>query len=132
MGLNKEFGSAIQQSRRADYKAVSPSPNLPSSVSKLFCFRMTKAHFTETVLALPEAERLCGFALRTGDDLLRAGTMLLSLGPKAVLIKGGHGAGDTLTDLLFTRDADPRAYIAKRVDTSHTHGTGCTLSSAIA
>jgi hydroxymethylpyrimidine/phosphomethylpyrimidine kinase len=81
---------------------------------------------------LPEAERLCGFALKTPDDLLRAGQALLSLGPHAVLLKGGHGGSDTVTDLLFTRDAEPRAYIAKRVDTTSTHGTGCTLSTAIA
>ncbi|MGZ6009492.1 MAG: bifunctional hydroxymethylpyrimidine kinase/phosphomethylpyrimidine kinase [Rhizomicrobium sp.] len=81
---------------------------------------------------LPEAERLCGFALESGDDLLRAGAMLLSLGPNAVLLKGGHGGSETVTDLLFTPDASPRAYIAKRVDTLHTHGTGCTLATAIA
>ncbi|MBV9540801.1 MAG: bifunctional hydroxymethylpyrimidine kinase/phosphomethylpyrimidine kinase [Alphaproteobacteria bacterium] len=81
---------------------------------------------------LPEAARLCGFALENGDDLMRAGGSLLALGPKAVLIKGGHGGSDTLTDILFTHDADPRAYVAKRVETKSTHGTGCTLSTAIA
>ena len=81
---------------------------------------------------IPEAERLCGFALRTPEDILRAGETLLSLGPEAVLLKGGHGAADTVTDLLFTLDAAPRAYIAKRIDARHTHGTGCTLATAIA
>ena len=81
---------------------------------------------------LPEAAKLCGFALETGDDLRRAGAKLLALGPQAVLIKGGHGGSDTVTDLLFTPDADPRAYIAKRLDTRNTHGTGCTLATAIA
>ena len=81
---------------------------------------------------LPEAARLCGFALKTGDDLLRAGSVLLSLGPQAVLIKGGHGGSNTINDLLFVSNASPRAYIAKRVDTRHTHGTGCTLATAIA
>jgi hydroxymethylpyrimidine/phosphomethylpyrimidine kinase len=81
---------------------------------------------------LPETERLCGFALNAPDDILRAGRALLSLGPQAVLIKGGHGGSDTVTDLLFTPWFDPRAYIAKRVDTTSTHGTGCTLSTAIA
>jgi hydroxymethylpyrimidine/phosphomethylpyrimidine kinase len=81
---------------------------------------------------LPEAERLCGFALQTSDDLMRAGRALLALGPHAVLIKGGHGGSDTVTDLLFTQWFDPRAYIAKRIDTRSTHGTGCTLSMAIA
>jgi len=81
---------------------------------------------------LPEAERLCGFPLHVGDDLLRAGKALLALGPRAVLLKGGHGGSNTVTDLLFTPDESPRAYIAKRVDTKHTHGTGCTLATAIA
>jgi hydroxymethylpyrimidine/phosphomethylpyrimidine kinase len=81
---------------------------------------------------LPEAARLCGFALAAPDDIAHAGEMLLSLGPQAVLIKGGHGAGDTLTDTLFTPDAPPRAFTAQRIDTRHTHGTGCTLSTAIA
>ncbi|HUO90434.1 MAG TPA: bifunctional hydroxymethylpyrimidine kinase/phosphomethylpyrimidine kinase [Rhizomicrobium sp.] len=81
---------------------------------------------------LPEAERLCGFALETPDDLARAGRALLALGPRAVLVKGGHGGSETVTDLLFTPWFDPRAYIAKRVNTTSTHGTGCTLSTAIA
>jgi len=81
---------------------------------------------------LPEAERLCGFALKTETDLHRAGEALLSLGSQAVLLKGGHGASETVTDLLFTLDAKPRAYTARRVVTRHTHGTGCTLSTAIA
>ncbi len=81
---------------------------------------------------IPEAERLCGFALRTPDDLQRAGRHLLSLGPAAVLLKGGHAAGATLSDLLFTHDAAPQSFAAPRRDTRHTHGTGCALSSAIA
>ncbi|MBL6853424.1 MAG: bifunctional hydroxymethylpyrimidine kinase/phosphomethylpyrimidine kinase [Alphaproteobacteria bacterium] len=81
---------------------------------------------------LPEAERLCGFELRTPQDLHRAGEALLSLGPHAVLLKGGHGASDTLVDLLFAQDAVPCAYSAQRIETRHTHGTGCTLSTAIA
>jgi hydroxymethylpyrimidine/phosphomethylpyrimidine kinase len=96
---------------------------------------LKKSFFPGAVLItpnLPEAERLCGFALQSGEDLLHAGATLLSLGPNAVLLKGGHGGSETVTDLLFTPDAGPRSYIAKRVDTPHTHGTGCTLSTAIA
>jgi hydroxymethylpyrimidine/phosphomethylpyrimidine kinase len=81
---------------------------------------------------LPEAERLCGFPLKSSDDLLRAGERLLHMGARAALIKGGHGGSDTLTDLLFVPDEPPRPYIARLVDTPHTHGTGCTLSTAIA
>ncbi len=81
---------------------------------------------------LPEAARLCGFPVATQDDVLRAGEMLLSLGPQAVLIKGGHGDGDTLVDTLFTTEDAARTFGASRIETHHTHGTGCTLSSAIA
>lgn len=81
---------------------------------------------------LPEAERLCGFPVATLDDVVRAGETLLSLGSQAVLIKGGHGGGDTLTDTLFTPDDPPRAFTAARIETRHIHGTGCTLSTAIA
>ena len=81
---------------------------------------------------LPEAQALCGFSVATLDDVTHAGEMLLSLGPGAVLIKGGHGGGDTLTDMLFTADDPPRAFTARRIETRHTHGTGCTLSTAIA
>src|SRR5262249_38739446 len=89
-------------------------------------------HATLVTPNLPEAERLCGFALSSAEDLLRAGRALLLLGPRAVLIKGGHGGSETVTDLLFMPGTDPRVYIAKRVDTKSTHGTGCTLSTAIA
>jgi len=81
---------------------------------------------------LPETEALCGFALADPEDVLRAGETLLSLGPGAVLIKGGHGAESTVTDILFTPDTPPRFFFAPRIDTKHTHGTGCTLSTAIA
>jgi len=85
---------------------------------------------------LPEAEALCGFPLRDADSLRQAGEALLATGAKAVLLKGGHGGtlegGETLTDLLFVAGQDPRAFVAERMDTPHTHGTGCTLSTAIA
>ncbi len=81
---------------------------------------------------LPETARLCGFAVEGRDDLLRAGQTLLALGARAALIKGGHGSGDTLVDFLFVPDAPPQTFITKPVDTRHTHGTGCTLATAIA
>ncbi|MEJ0026879.1 MAG: bifunctional hydroxymethylpyrimidine kinase/phosphomethylpyrimidine kinase [Rhizomicrobium sp.] len=81
---------------------------------------------------LPEARRLCGFAPAMSGDIARAGETLLSLGPEAVLIKGGHGEGGVLTDMLFTPDDPPRAFTAARIETRHTHGTGCALSTAIA
>ena len=84
---------------------------------------------------LPEAEALCGFALREAEDLRHAGDVLLETGARAVLLKGGHGGtlegGETLTDLLFVGRRTARLHRAA-LDTPHTHGTGCTLSTAIA
>jgi hydroxymethylpyrimidine/phosphomethylpyrimidine kinase len=80
---------------------------------------------------LPEAEILCGRAIDTVDAMKSAAEMLLGLGCGAVLLKGGHLPGDTLTDVLATADGF-RTWQSRRIDTRHTHGTGCTLASAIA
>ena len=79
----------------------------------------------------PEAAALTGLAVETTDDLRRAGEILLELGAGAVLMKGGHIAGARLTDILMTA-AGETAFEAERIDTRHTHGTGCTLASACA
>ncbi len=60
------------------------------------------------------------------------GEALLCGAAKAVLIKGGHGAGDILTDRLVTSSGEVARWQGARIDTRHTHGTGCTLASAIA
>lgn len=79
----------------------------------------------------PEAEALTGLTVRTTDDLRRAAETLLGFGAKAVLMKGGHIAGERLTDLLITPDGET-AFEGERMETRHTHGTGCTLASACA
>ena len=79
----------------------------------------------------PEASALSGVEIATTDDLRRAGARLLAMGPKAVLMKGGHVPGETVTDLLIT-PAGETSFSGARIDTRHTHGTGCTLASAIA
>ena len=79
----------------------------------------------------PEAEALTGLVVQTTDDLRRAGEALLALGAKAVLMKGGHIAGDRVIDLLIT-PAGEAAFEGERIDTRHTHGTGCTVASACA
>lgn len=79
----------------------------------------------------PEAEALTGLPVHTTDDLRRAGERLLGWGAKAVLMKGGHIAGERLIDLLITPDGET-AFEGERIDTRHTHGTGCTLASACA
>jgi hydroxymethylpyrimidine/phosphomethylpyrimidine kinase len=79
----------------------------------------------------PEAEALTGLAVDSLDGQRRAGEALLRLGCAAVLMKGGHLPGDVVVDLLLTPDGET-VFEAERIDTRHTHGTGCTLASACA
>ncbi|MGZ9032885.1 MAG: bifunctional hydroxymethylpyrimidine kinase/phosphomethylpyrimidine kinase [Rhodospirillales bacterium] len=78
---------------------------------------------------LPEAVALCGGEAGDPTELARR---LLALGPEAVLVKGGHGEGPRIVDLLACRDGTLKRFESDRIDTPHTHGTGCTLASAIA
>jgi hydroxymethylpyrimidine/phosphomethylpyrimidine kinase len=81
---------------------------------------------------LPEAAALLGERAAADPAGMEAqGRRLLDLGPQAVLMKGGHGNGETCVDLLVTPEAVLRLE-APRIDTRNTHGTGCSLSSAIA
>jgi hydroxymethylpyrimidine/phosphomethylpyrimidine kinase len=81
---------------------------------------------------LPEAAALLQAPLAQSENEMREqGERLLALGARAVLIKGGHGKGAESVDLLIMPDAVTRL-AAARIDTANTHGTGCTLSSAIA
>lgn len=79
----------------------------------------------------PEAAALTGLAVETTDDLRRAGEALLALGAKAVLMKGGHVAGERVVDVLMTAEGET-TFEGERIETRHTHGTGCTLASACA
>lgn len=79
----------------------------------------------------PEAEALTGLPVGDHDQARRAGEALLALGAKAVLMKGGHIPGERVVDLLMTADGET-VFEGKRIDTRHTHGTGCTLASASA
>lgn len=80
---------------------------------------------------IPEAELMVGESITTLEDMKRAASLILEKGAKGVLLKGGHLEGDRLFDVLMTRD-DYDVYESPRVHTNHTHGTGCTLASAIA
>lgn len=77
-----------------------------------------------------EAEQLTGIAVRDATSAERAGEALLRAGVRAVLVKGGHLAGEPI-DLLLAQDGTREVYRARRVDTPHTHGTGCTYAAAI-
>ena len=79
----------------------------------------------------PEAAALTGLVVETTDDLRRAGEALLGLGARAVLMKGGHIDGRILTDILMTPSGET-LFTGPRIETRHTHGTGCTLASACA
>jgi hydroxymethylpyrimidine/phosphomethylpyrimidine kinase len=82
---------------------------------------------------LAEAARLLDQPIAADEIDMRAqGDALLALGPKAVLIKGGHGTGTEASDILVLRDAPAERISLPRIDTLNTHGTGCTLSAAIA
>ena len=79
----------------------------------------------------PEAEILTGLACTTTDDLRRCGEALLASGARAVLMKGAHIAGETITDVLMTPSGEA-SFSGPRIDSRHTHGTGCALAAACA
>ena len=79
---------------------------------------------------LPEAEEILGIKIENLEEMKKAAIKLKAMGPKYVLVKGGH-LEDDATDLLF--DGDSFIYLTQqRIESKNTHGTGCTLSSAIA
>jgi hydroxymethylpyrimidine/phosphomethylpyrimidine kinase len=83
---------------------------------------------------IPEAEILAEMSIRDEDDMIAAGRKLLALGPKAVLMKGGHleqSSSGEVVDLLLT-GVGVKRFTSARIESRHTHGTGCTLASALA
>ncbi len=81
---------------------------------------------------LDEAALLLGRPIAHADELETAARDLLALGAKAVLLKGGHLPGDEVADLLVSGDGPAQRLASPRIASRNTHGTGCTLSSAIA
>jgi hydroxymethylpyrimidine/phosphomethylpyrimidine kinase len=80
---------------------------------------------------LPEAAGLAGFDVTSRDLMEDAAEVIRAIGPRAVLVKGGHLEGPASSDVFF--DGDRMEWLsAERIDTPNTHGTGCTLSSSIA
>jgi hydroxymethylpyrimidine/phosphomethylpyrimidine kinase len=80
---------------------------------------------------LDEAAILAGEEVRTADQMERAARALVRMGARAALVKGGHLAGTEVVDVLVT-DGAVRRFTRPRIDTTSTHGTGCTLSAGIA
>ena len=79
---------------------------------------------------IPEAEVLTKIKIKSLQDMTKAANILIKLGAKNVLIKGGHRKSRYLKD-LFVNKNEIRIFTSKRIKTKNTHGTGCTLSSAI-
>ncbi len=79
---------------------------------------------------IPEAEVLTGVKIKNKKDIILAANKLINLGAKNVLIKGGHLKSKTVED-IFLNKSDFKIFVSPRYNTKNTHGTGCTLSSAI-
>ena len=80
---------------------------------------------------IPEAEILSKIKIKTMNDMIFAGKKLIKLGAKNVLIKGGHLKSKKIFDIFLNKN-DKEIFLSKKINTKNTHGTGCTLSSAIA
>ena len=96
---------------------------------------MVELLFPRALLITPnldEAERLAGFAVRDLEAMKKAAEKMKQMGARAVLVKGGHLEGSELTDYFLDDKNQEVIYRSARLDTDNTHGTGCTLSSAIA
>ena len=79
---------------------------------------------------IPEAEILSGIKIRSSKDMIHAGKKLIKLGAKNILIKGGHLKSKTMIDILINKKS-VKEFRSKKYNSKNTHGTGCTLSSAI-
>lgn len=79
-----------------------------------------------------EASILTGIEVVTIDDFAKVADLLIAQGCNAVLIKGGHLQSEEAVDILFQRNKEPERFASSYIDTNNTHGTGCTLSAAIA
>lgn len=80
---------------------------------------------------LPEAERITGIRIDSPDKVAAAASQILDLGASAVLLKGGHSSDANATDVLYTAEG-VEIFTAERIDSTSTHGTGCTLAAGIA
>jgi len=93
--------------------------------------RLVSRHTTLLTPNIPEAEKLIGMKITTIPEMKEAAIRLMKMGPDAVLMKGGHMDGTVVSDLLASHE-EYHQYDHPRIMSKHTHGTGCTLSSAIA
>ena len=80
---------------------------------------------------IPEAEVLTGYSISDKEDMIKAAKKILNMGPKNVLLKGGHLKSKMICDILATKK-EIKVFSKRKIKTKNTHGTGCTLSSALA
>ena len=80
---------------------------------------------------IPEAEVLTGYSISTKEDMIKAAKKILNMGSKNVLLKGGHFKNKMIFDILVTKKKI-KVFKKRTIRTKNTHGTGCTLSSALA
>ena len=80
---------------------------------------------------IPEAEILTGYSISNKEDMIKAAKKILNMGPKNVILKGGHLKGKMIFDILATKK-EIKIFTKRKINTKNTHGTGCTLSSALA
>jgi hydroxymethylpyrimidine/phosphomethylpyrimidine kinase len=128
--------------------AIAPYPQIPLVLDPVMVAKGGTALLREDAVAalrthllpratvltpnIPEAELFTGRTIRTEADMADAAQQLLAEGARAVLMKGGHLDGDICVDLLFEANGASHRWASPRIHTRHTHGTGCTLASAIA
>lgn len=102
---------------------------LKHGAAKALVMKLFPISYLVTPNAL-EASVLTGVAITDLESMKDAAKKIAGLGPGSVLVKGGHVEGDDVTDVLYT-EGEIFKFRKKRMDTSHTHGTGCALSAAI-
>lgn len=105
------------------------APLMAEEAQQLFVKYMLPVSFLITP-NLFEAEALTGRPVRTEGEMVDAAHRLRDMGAKAALVKGGHLAGEPV-DILLDPDGTEHRFAAPRIETRHTHGTGCTYSAAI-
>ncbi len=110
---------------------VSTSGSLLLETDAVEALKQLIAHSSLVTPNVPEAQALTGRSIEDTDDMRAAAADILEIGAEAVLIKGGHLTGPQVTDLLLSARGEWRI-TSDRIDTRHTHGTGCTLASAVA
>ena len=137
VGVIEAISEAIEKGGNEKYLVVDPVMVAKgghkllelSALDALKSYMITRADLLTP--NIPEAELLTGSEINNIDTMRRAAHVILEMGSKAVLLKGGHLKGETLTDILVTKDSE-KIYSGPRLLTKHTRGTGCSLASAIA